>query len=158
MIGETSWTDYTVSVRTKIVKDQPNTGWTESVGLALRCSSVWNGYAFGLAEEDLVFALYMQNDFWQHHVVSMPFQWKLNTWYHLKVAAKGDTFKFYVDDELVMDYVDNVHPTGRAGIGVTFTDTVAHFDDFVLTGAEVPDLDLTVAPKGKIATTWGRLK
>ncbi len=56
--------------------------------------------------------------------------------------------------------MDNVHPTGRPGIGVSVTATLAHFDDFVLTGDEVPDLDLTfpVAPKGRIAAMWGKIK
>ena len=163
-IGETSWTDYSVSARTKIIEYQ-NDGWIDAAALMLRWSSMWNGYDFCLgdwfATGKSVFALYLQGDnFEGHNIVSLPFQWKLNTWYHLKVTAKGNTFKFYVDDELVLNYVDNVHSTGRPGIGVGVTATIAHFEDFVLTGDEVPDLDLTfpVSPSGKITTLWGRIK
>ena len=103
-IGETSWEDYTVSARSKIIEYQ-NAGWIESTALVLRWSSTYNCYGFCLGDwiGKAFFAFYLQgNNFFGHHIVSIPFQWKLNTWYQLKVTAKGNTFKFYVDDELVL--------------------------------------------------------
>ncbi|MBC8236396.1 DUF1080 domain-containing protein [bacterium] len=161
-IGEETWTDYTVSVRTKIVKHQLNLGWTEGTGLGLRYSPEWNIYFFGLAtlglgaKETLCF--YMRGVWIGFHFERKPFDWKLDTWYHLKVVAAGEQFQFYVDDELVLDYKDNVHPKGQISIGGGYAKTTAHFDDFAVSGDDVPNLNYSVSPKGKLPTMWGKIK
>ncbi|MBI1925058.1 hypothetical protein HYR99_12520 [Candidatus Poribacteria bacterium] len=92
------------------------------------------------------------------HYESSPFEWELNTWYELKVTAEGDQFKIYVDDELVHDYVDATHPSGAIGISTLFAGTTAHFDDFSVTGDDVPDTARAVDTKAKLATTWATIK
>jgi hypothetical protein len=92
------------------------------------------------------------------HFEFKPYEWELDTWYNLRVTAEGEHFKFYVDDELVLEYEDNVHPTGQVGVGVAYTKTTAHFDDFVVSGDDVPNLNYSVSSKGKLPTMWGKIK
>ena len=62
-------------------------------------------------------------------------------WYQLKVEAKESRFKFYLDDELMIDYKNKTaHPTGMSSLGAAVHTTTAHFDDFVATGDDIPDL------------------
>ena len=93
-----------------------------------------------------------------HHLQSKPFEWKLNKWYQLKVEAKESRFKFYLDDELMIDYKDKTHPTGMIGFGSAVHTTTAHFDDFVATGDDIPDLNLSVSPQSKLAVIWAEEK
>jgi hypothetical protein len=161
-IGETTWENYTVSVKVKIVEHQATPGWTEGAGLSLRYSPQWNAYYFTLATLGIspkrAQAVYTQGNFMGLHFEFKPFEWELDTWYNLRVTAEGEQFKFYVDDELVLEYEDNVHPTGQVGVGLAYTKTTAHFDDFVVSGDDVPNLNYSVSPKDKVAGTWGKIK
>jgi len=62
-----------------------------------------------------------------------------------------------VNDELLLEYTDNRYPIGQVGIGVTSAVT-AHFDDFVITGDDVPNSHFPVSSKGKMPTMWGKIK
>jgi len=161
-IGKTTWENYTVSVKMKIVEHQTTPGWTEGAGLSLRYSPQWNAYSFTLATLGIspkrAQAVYIQGNFMGRHFEFKPFEWELDTWYNLKVIAEGKQFQFYVDDELVLKYKDKVHPTGQVGFGTAYTRTTAHFDDFVVSGDDVPNLNYSVSQKDKFASTWGKIK
>jgi len=81
-----------------------------------------------------VFAAYNQGDLETHHRAGKAFQWELDTWYDLKLVAEGNQFRFYVDDELLIDYTDDTYPTGRIGLRSGFGGATVHFDDFSITG------------------------
>jgi len=36
-----------------------------------------------------------------------PFDWELDKWYDVRLTVEGDLFKLYVDNELVIEYIDN---------------------------------------------------
>jgi hypothetical protein len=162
-IGETTWDDYTVRVRTRIVKHQ-STGNIESSNILVRIQPLpqHHLYIFGPGtrgfSSKMAFACYVQGDTTPRHFVSDPFEWELNTWYDLKVTAEGDQFWFYVDNILVIHYTDDTYPKGKVGLAASFNGTTAHFDDFSVTGDDVPDLDLDVSPEEKLATTWAQVK
>jgi len=46
-------------------------------------------------------------------------------------------------------------PTGRVGVIVQ---GIAHFDNIVITGDDIPGNIAAVSASGKLATTWGSLK
>jgi len=73
--------------------------------------------------------------------------------YILKVEVKGDEIKCYVDGELEIEVQDDSFPQGAIGVG-TFN-AEGHFDDVTVNGKGIPS---PVFPKGKLATTWGRIK
>jgi len=167
LIGEETWTDYTVGVRAKIMEFQPTNGHIEDAILRVRSRLnlsgdlliSQSGYAFGFAtvKNNLkqAIAFTIQGN---QNLVEKPFEWELDTWYDLKVTAEGDRFQFYVNDELVLDYVDGTHPTGKAGFGVAFTKTTVHFDNFFVTGDEVSGPNFSVFLQAKLTTTWGSMK
>jgi hypothetical protein len=159
-IGETTWGDYTVRVRTRIVKHRA-TGNIEGPAIPVRRESLMHTYGFGLGTRGggkIAYAFYVQGNTTPRHYVSEAFQWELDTWYDLKLTAEGEQFWFYVDNRLVIHYTDNVYSKGKVGIASAFNGTTVHFDDFSVTGDDVPDLNLAVSPEVKLATTWGKVK
>ena len=163
-IGEPTWKDYTVSVKVKMTAHQPHQRWVEAAGILTRWSSGLNSYVFLLGTGGLfgnfkgLGAHYVKNSDVPQHYESSPFDWKLNTWYELKVTAEGGQFKVYVDGKQVLSYVDATHPSGAIGIGAAYAGTTAHFDDFSVTGDDVPGTVAAVDPKAKLATTWAAVK
>jgi hypothetical protein len=91
------------------------------------------------------------------HYEAVPFDWEPDTWYVLKAVIEGDHFKYYVDDELVMEYIDTSNPTGAVGLIVSGASTT-HFDNFIVTGDDIPGNVTAVSPKAKLAVTWGQMK
>ena len=162
-IGETTWDNYTVRVRTRIAKHQ-TTGNIEGPNIVVRRQPLpeHHLYVFGLGtrgvSSKMAYAFYVQGDTTPRHFVSEPFEWELDKWYDLKLTAEGERLFFYVDNQLVIDYTDGVYPKGKVGIASAFRGTTAHFDDFSVTGDDVPDLNLDVSPEVKLATTWGKMK
>ncbi|MYE88910.1 DUF1080 domain-containing protein [Candidatus Poribacteria bacterium] len=81
-----------------------------------------------------------------------PFNVQLDTWYRLKVIAKGNRFQVFVDEEKMLDFLDNTYTEGRiylSGGG----GNIAHFNDF-----EAQWDDLAVQDRRKLTTTWGQIK
>jgi len=158
-IGETTWNNYTVSVRAKIVNCQ-FTGAIEGVSIGVRSLSFpLYGYVFGFGTIDkkYIYCFRVDGSTTVFIAESKPFEWELDKWYDLKLIVEGDQFKFYVNDELVIEYTDTVYPTGKAEITASFSETISHFDDFSVTGDEVPTLT-NVLPKDKLAAAWGKVK
>ena len=58
----------------------------------------------------------------------------------------------------MLGYEDSTFAEGKVGLGAAFGSTTIHFDDVVITGDDVPDMDLSVEPKGKYTTTWAAIK
>jgi len=162
-IGEITWKDYTVSVSLKIVEHQPTIGWVQAAAIGLRGINLYNGYRFALGtlgmspKQIQTYYVKTPRNFVQHFV-SKPFKWELNKWYDLKSTVEGNLFKYYVNGELIFEYTDNTFPTGKVGIGVGNSKVAAHFKNFVVTGDDVPDLNLSVSPKGKLPNMWGKIK
>jgi len=158
---EATWKDYTVKVNLKIVKHAVTTAW-EQAGIVFRGAENSGGYYVALgtpgwdAKQLRSYNYYMAGG--PNHVESTPFEWELNTWYALKAVVEADHFEYYVNGKLVMEYIDSTHPTGGAGLGVTGASVTAHFDDFSVTGDDIPDSLVAVSSKTKLATTWGQIK
>ena len=132
------------------------------MGLATRGESVISTYVFMLGTwlqgGQKAMAFYKQGVVFPHNFWSRDFAWNINTWYHLKLTADGDRFRFYVDDELALEYQDSTYAAGKVGISGAYTETTIHFDDVVITGDDVPDINLSAERKGKSTATWGAIK
>lgn len=159
--GETTWKDYTISVRAKIAKSQPS-GAIESVNISARSKAPLYGYVFGLGtlsdSNKYIFCFRANGSTIVSISVFKPFEWELDKWYDLKLIAEGNRFRFYVNNELFIEYTDATYPAGKVGITAGFSTTTAHFDDFSVTGNDVPDILSSVPPKDKLVTTWGKIK
>ena len=101
---------------------------------------------------------------------------KLGDWSTLKLSVKGADFIFWINGEKIAETGDDfaLVLAGRAlvrgkvgrlddlltgGAGFGLSNYTARFDNIIITGKDIPDKGtLPVAPRGKLATTWGHLK
>lgn len=81
---------------------------------------------------------------------------EVGKWYHLKVRAQGDQFEFEVDGKQVITIHDKTLTSGAMGLEAHAG--VSQYDNVVITGDDVPDMNLSVTSKGKLTTAWGRIK
>lgn len=77
-------------------------------------------------------------------------------WYTAKIIVKGNSYKMFVDNRLLCDNKSDFPDAGAAGL--MGKNGEVHFDNVVITGNDIPDLDMNVSPRGKLATTWGEMK
>ena len=170
-MGETDWQNYTISVNAKFVHHQPSNCCGEVIVLAARGRLMNMCYTFLMGTWQQtgmqVAAFYEIGDWNIQNFKSKEFSWDMDTWYNLKLTADGDEFQFYIDEELVLEYQDSTFAKGKVGFGGAFNFTTIHFDDVVITGDDVPDMDMnlfvegmdsSVEPNGKYTTTWAAIK
>ena len=80
------------------------------------------------------------------------FDFKLHEWYRLKVIAKGNRFQCFIDDTEMLDFLDDTYTAGGIYL-LSGRGHRVHFDDF-----EVQYEALSVHPRKKLTTTWGKIK
>ena len=156
--GELTWKNYSLTCRAKLVEDKNE---PPSIGLTLHDRGeedtrylFFIDYVFGTVR--LVKAL---RDDW--FPVIYPFDAEIDRWYELTGTIHEDgTLEFKVDDEVFTAIDDDPLKGGQAGLVIA--DGQARFDDVEITGANIknggPGKARPVAPRSKLATTWGYLK
>ncbi len=172
VIGSDEWKDYTVRVKVKILEIF---GGAVDGGIFIRLNKPRprNFYYFFIAEEwqghwypgvppegKGAFAFPQINDQPQKGKVK-AFTPELDHWYTLKAIAQDKHTEFYLDDELVGEFGYAALRSGSVGLVVS--NAIAHFDDFVVTGPDIPDggpggISFSVRLKDKLASAWGALK
>ena len=85
------------------------------------------------------------------HTFSL-FNFKLHKWYRLKIVAKGNRFQCFIDDKEMLDFLDDTYTEGGIYLSAAKGSRV-HFDDF-----EIQYAALSVQPRKKLTTTWGKIK
>ena len=79
--------------------------------------------------------------------------------YKLRMTEEKELTKCYLDGELVLEFKQR-YAVGLVGLYIV--NMKAHFDDYVVDGANIPDggpgLGKTVKPKVGFATTWAYIK
>jgi len=91
------------------------------------------------------------------YVMDAPVEEK--RWYRFRIENQGNHYKMFLDDEVVGEF-DAGSPEDAYGAAAIWSrNSQVHFDNIVITGYSVPDMDVTaVSPQGKLATTWGAIK
>ncbi len=85
------------------------------------------------------------------------YQPEVDEFHTLKLSCHGDTIKVFYDGKEIISGKDSDHPKGTIALDVQ--DRVVHFDNVKVTGAEIPNWNMSpVEPTGKLTTTWGRIK
>jgi hypothetical protein len=158
LFGEDDWRNYTIECDAKIVEPITNLP-AASLGIRMlfRNLSDFN-YLWCLPSVAWGTALIWPwlNGRELATSAQKPFKQEMNHWYHLKGVADEDNFEFYIDGELMASLSDSRFPTGR--VLLQTNGCVAHFDNVVITGDDVPDNTTAVSISGKLATTWGQLR
>ena len=95
---------------------------------------------------------------------------KLFRWAHFKLSVEGNIFTFWINGEQVMEPTElrifrnregfaDFPEFQTGGVGIGLSNYTARFDNFTVTGDNIPDSGaFAVTPQGKLATTWGNLK
>jgi len=112
-------------------------------------SGVWvrlsekGGYLFGIGKKSNIFAegaafgSYKVNpgkddEFTEDSFMLKEFDLELKRWYHLKMAAKGSHFTFYLDGEKVGETENDLFEKGQLAV-YTVSSAEASFDDVIIT-------------------------
>ena len=74
--------------------------------------------------------------------------------YTLVFEAKGDTIKIFIDGKEMIEQKDDVYKKGRLGLGGRTSVVLYEYVDVEGAGIPTSAVDL----KGKLTSTWGRLK
>ena len=173
VIGSDQWNDCTVTVRVKVLE---TFGICVDGGIFLRQTKLpWEAtfYYFFIADEWMghwypgvppegkgAFAFPHIDGQAQRGRVK-AFTPEPDHWYTLKAIAQDKHAEFYLDDEIVGEFN---HPELKSGsVGLVVSNALAYFDDFVVTGPDIPDggpggVSFPVAPRSKLATRWGSIK
>ena len=145
LIGEEDWTDLTFEATVR--KAEGN--W---MALVVRWRDVNNHYGLWVNLGNSTAEWWVKTGAYAQHGSGAI---KLNKEkYELKIVAEGDTFKGYYNDKLVTTMEHKDHEQGRVGLLVW--QGSSRFDDVNVVGPGIPGL--AVNPKGKIASTWARIK
>ena len=159
-IGDTKWKDYTIRCRMKFL------ALSGFVGISFRITGL-NEDRYGFQINAVYPCQACNNTVWGWKVfqgagatlseIPLPFNLSKDIWYDLKIIVEGDSFKFYIDEKLVNEFVDKSISSGKVGFYVG--NEHAHFDDLIVSGGNVNDGgNWDVEPKGKLATAWGKIK
>ena len=166
-IGDMSWKNYTAEVSVKLLKRVEKCSIGAGVWLATRLQldegkfglnayiiGIWNDSRFGAVKGG---AEYANGDGLNLQIFMHPLC-EANVWYKLSMTANGNYITGFVDDVKVFDLLDDSFTSGAVALAVNGLE--AAFDDFMVTGLEIPDVQLSqpVKPSGKLATTWANIK
>ena len=162
VVGDNTWQDYEIECDTRIVSVK-NT--IPSVGIGLRHSG-----QNGAASQTLAFALVAQNNILGpegayavylgnnsvglRKIEAMPVE--VGRWYHIKESAQDNHFEFHVDGDKVIDIHDDTLTSGAVGLEAHAG--VSQYDNVVITGDDIPGLNLSVTPQHKLVTTWAQIR
>jgi len=159
-IGELDWTDYTVECDVRFAKLYPILAYRYAE-IFLRHIDTNNFVYFNLADQwgnlynKQAFSSVVING-QQNYKEDKDIAIETERWYHLKASVSKKHYLFWIDDTKITDYFDDRIPSGKIAFGVGGAH--AYFDNIVITGDDVPDMNLSVNQKGKLATTWSKLK
>ena len=163
--GDVSWTDYTIECDVKLLEDHG----AGDFALIVRVASGNNGYGFLVGDWVGESAAYTQK--WPDlnmKVIEPLDPLELNAWHHLKLEVEDSEFTFWVNDEIAIEYDDDLYQNGMVGFGVA--NYTVRCDNVVITGPDVPDIvpdtwpeqiveqGRPVEPRGRLITTWASIK
>ncbi len=155
LVGDVKWTDYTLEAKVRI--DEGN--WA---GLVVRAQSDMEYYVYYMNVPD------NKSELWKHtkpafdsranisQIPAVDVKIANNEWLNVKVVAQGKTLQLWINGKLQHEDTDDAYPAGQ--IGAWAWDTGASFDDVKVSGAGIAGSVTPVQPKGKLATSWGKIK
>lgn len=165
-IGKATWRNYAVTFDGKVKSHQGQ----YAIGGIIRWDEekVANAYyciALGGAGERIEASVYVDpNEF---GMIRHNFSLKLDKWYNFKATVNEAQFNLFLDNELVISADWSNQPLPKSGKIELWTRWPGeyHFDNVIITGPDVPntgpggmDSPFIVKPRGKLTTTWGRIK
>lgn len=142
------WTDYTVQCRVDVV--EPNLLVCTKGALILRDNGS-DGYVFALHVATETVEVYRLAD--GEMLLSKAAPLELKRWYVLRAELSGTNMSFYVDDKFMGTLTDDRSLSGAVGVAVQDTMPTL-FDDFFVTGPDIPNNGLTLSVGKQLTLTW----
>ena len=124
--GSTSWTDYSVQAKIKVLRFN---GTNRPVGVCARFQSTSNYYYLALTSANKL-ELGKKVSGGNTVLASQSFTVIPEIWYTLKLSVSGNQLEAYIDDAFKMSATDSSFRTGR--IGLMMVNTGAEFDDILV--------------------------
>jgi hypothetical protein len=156
--GSENWGD-NFTIETQVIIHKSGVESQLEAGVLYKWQDKDNQYHVVLDQNDsLVRINKCVNGTWaQNQNINMVFG--LEEWHHIEVIVEDNKHKIYVDGEKIQEYEREVGDKDGF-IGLKTLGCEASFDDFRVTGPEVPDsgLNSPVEHAGKLSITWGSLK
>jgi hypothetical protein len=92
----------------------------------------------------------------QNQNIGMAFV--VGEWYDLKVIVEENSYQIFVDGDKIQEY-EREGVVNSGFVGLKTVSSEALFDDFTVTGPNVPDIGgLAVEYPGRLAVTWGEIR
>ncbi len=149
------WKDYTAEVSFRLPKPMRDCPNGSLVNMFIRQS-----YTFGIWNFNGEFAVgYIMMDQDGITVSKTPFVAEANRWYRLRMSVEGDIVSCFIGGEKIAEFEGgNRFSSGCPGFGVE--GVVTEFDNFVVTGPEIPNGGpaFAITPRNRLATMWGSVK
>ncbi len=142
------WTDYTVQCRVDVV--EPNLLICTKGALILRDNGT-DGYVFALHVATATVEVYRLSN--GEMLLSKAAPLELKRWYILRAELSGTNMSFYVDDKFMGTLADDRSLSGAVGVAVQDTMQTL-FDDFAVTGPNIPNNGLTLSIGKQLTLTW----
>ena len=170
-IGDDTWEDYSVEVTVILLEERPpgpDIPDSRGAGIAMYFRvAPHQGYGYGIytrlwdgrGSRVLVsigdgFGPFIASE---HKALKVDFGRE----YKLRMTEKEDIIKCYLDGKLALELAMDKRFTSGV-VGLWISNVRAHFDDVVVTGANIPDggpgLGKAVKPQARLATTWAYIK
>ncbi len=143
-----NWTDYNVECRIDVV--EPNLLVCTKGALVLRDNGT-EGYVFALHVATKTIEVYRLSN--NEMLLSKNAPLQLKSWYLVRAELEGPSMSFFVDGQPVGTVRDDRSLSGAVGVAVQ--DALdARFDDFSVTGPNIPCNGLELSAGQKITVTW----
>ena len=142
------WTDYTIQCRIDVV--EPSLVICTKGALVLRDNGS-EGYVFALHVATKTIEVYRLSN--QEMLLSKDAPLQLQQWYLVRAELQGATMTFFVDDQLIGTVTDDRSLSGAAGVAVQDAMEVL-FDDFTVTGQNIPGNGLELSLGQKVTLSW----
>jgi len=149
-----AWTDYTAECQAMMEQGPDN------MGILVRYQKMDTYYIFAIMNGRQRAEIWSRVGGNYTDEKDIPFPNEMNKWYKIKVVVKGDSFEFYINDELIAKWSDNKLKNGK--VGVRTYSSVSHFDNVLITGSGIPaskgEPGAAIDSVSKLATTWSNIK
>ncbi len=157
LVGDESWTDYTVEIEAS--------GQTDEISIAFRSQDADNYVSFMLAPSiNLSEWFKKQGGQFDENIAEKGDKLGVNTqeWHKYKLVVQGDMANIFVDDKEGIEALQIPKDFSKGRIGFRQWADHAHYDNVLIVGAGIPSTPgepgWDVTPTGKLATTWAVLK
>ena len=110
-----------------------------------------DGYVFALHVATKTIEVYRLSD--HEMLLSQDAPLELKTWYLVRAELKGTNMSFFVDEQFIGTVTDDRSLSGAVGVAVQDTMQTL-FDDFTVTGPDIPSNRLALSVGQKITLSW----